>query len=56
MYVNVASGALITIGAVFAVLGLLGINLAVAGLGLLAILAGGLLSLAGVRIRVNRSQ
>jgi hypothetical protein len=51
MYANVASGALIVIGALFAVLGLLGTNLAVAGFGLLAILGGGLLSLAGARFR-----
>jgi hypothetical protein len=47
MYANVASGALIIIGSVFAVLGLLaGGNLVVATIGLLAIFAGGALSLA----------
>ena len=47
MYANVASAMLIVIGSVFAVLGIfLGGNLLVAVIGLLAILAGGKLSLA----------
>ena len=50
MYANVASGALIVIGAVFAVLGLLaGGNPVVAVIGLVAIAVGGMLSLAARR-------
>jgi membrane-bound ClpP family serine protease len=50
MYANAASAILIIIGALFAVLGLFaGGNLVVAVIGLVAILAGGALSLAARR-------
>ena len=50
MYANLASGILIVIGAVMAVLGfLLAANLLVVGIGLLAVLAGGVLSIAARR-------
>jgi hypothetical protein len=49
MYANLASGMLIVIGAVMAILAFLGGNLPVVGIGLASILAGGMLSLAARR-------
>ena len=56
MYANFASGSLIVLGAVFAILGLiLAGNMVVVVIGLASILAGGLLSLAS-RERVGSGQ
>ena len=49
MYTNFASGALIVIGVVIAVLGLLGGNLVLLVIGLASVLAGGALGLADRR-------
>jgi VIT1/CCC1 family predicted Fe2+/Mn2+ transporter len=51
VYANVASGALIIIGSLFAVLGLFGGRLEWAALGLLAVFGGGALSLLAKRLR-----
>ena len=49
MYTNFASGTLIVIGVVIAVLGLMGGNVVLLGMGLVAVLAGGALGLADRR-------